>query len=123
MSKKIEDYMCTVEQSKRLKELSIAESSLFFWWTWFGDDLYTISTQELKINDHEAYPAFTSQELGELISELLQTDWSQSITLKTKIDDYYFYVEGALVFDTGAALEAQARAKFLIYLLEHKKQI
>jgi hypothetical protein len=68
--------------------------------------------------------AFTSQELGELISNLcdaLKEGWYQTMELKTKIDDYYFWVDGEIVFSIGSPSEAQVRAAFLIYKLEQKK--
>jgi hypothetical protein len=140
MAKKLNNYVCTLPQAKRLKELGVKDDSLFYWIPYtktivdeMDYDGNTISSHlengyEIGICESHAnqdcYPAFTSQELGAMISHLcdeLRVNWHQTMELKTKIDDYYFWVDGLIVLCSSCNSEAQARAAFLIHLLERKK--
>jgi hypothetical protein len=121
----IENYVCTLDQSKKLKELGIEKDSLH---SWVHEPrlLYVISNNYEKITDPRviSYPAFTSQELLELI--LMRIDSKKYAVCGDKIGEpaYYDYTEQYKYFiDTinPNKSEAQERAKFLIYLLEQQK--
>jgi hypothetical protein len=131
--KDIKQYTCTLKQAKRLKELGVEKNSLF---SYTISENFNDKSQNIGIcptHYAEMYPltlknlfsTFTSQELGELIDiwcDENRTSWHQRKTLKTKIDDYYFYLEDQIVFNCGAISESHARAQFLIDRLERKRR-
>lgn len=121
----IENYVCTLEQAKRLKELGIKQNSLFYYVpSMFHGGTFIIEYFSIKTEDK--YAAFTSQELGELIEDIrhgvsheiifadifrfFQLDYISTTDRQTEI-----------LFEIKSENEAQARAEFLIYLLEGKK--
>jgi len=138
----IEDQVCTLEQSKRLKELGSKQHSLFAYWiknhnklsrlkiAEYTDNIfYSIHAEEG--NDFNAIMgrvdefacAYTVAELGEMLK-----DWNNSHQHNDNLMPRY-YNDGILdwwhcdEFQTNLATthtEAQARAAMLIYLLENK---
>src|SRR5689334_3228066 len=68
---KLEDQCCSLELSKKLKELNIKQDSVFVW-EYFNDNCYgikyrpyaVVTTIENKLN---LYSAFTVAELGEIL--------------------------------------------------------
>lgn len=148
--KEFKDYVCTLEQAKKLQELGISQQSLFYYvknedydrlseddiyhvHVKFEDDGFCLIEGEdwmHEIHNWEHYAAFTSQELGEIVNKMLVT-WSQD---NGKFVKYQFYFEPAIndmnyhyIYNdfnnekesNYIMPEAQARAEFLIYLLEN----
>lgn len=77
---KLEDQVCSLELSKRLKELGVQQNSLFYWY-YTGYDLHEHFLQIGKNYDGDAsprYSAFTVPELLELLPSFIN-DWILSI--------------------------------------------
>lgn len=93
----LENYACTLEQAKKLKELGVERESIFVWWKDAGCDEYDIRLSvysHIVLAGYDSLPAYTSQELYEIIQGVTRRD-----------------------FLLG---KAQELAEFLIYLLESK---
>lgn len=113
--KEIKDYVCTFPQAKRLKELGVEQESLFC--------IYT-NGEIILGKDPIALSAFTSQELAEIIKKYVSYDTCQSIGVCDNewlflehIENYEFIPYDH--FQINGENEAQARAEFLIHLLEN----
>lgn len=137
--KVIDDYVCTFEQSKKLCELGVAESSFYYY---ISPCKKNNNTATLICRKYDKliigvpfYSAFTSQELGELITENIEHVWQQFIFnyIGNKHIDLHAVVIDKemskinnrqqlewLCLKSLSFNEAQARAAFLIYLLENK---
>lgn len=112
---KLEDQVCSLELAKKLKELGVKQESLFWWDKGDGieDRLEFSPTQPLT----ELASAFTVAELGEMLPF--------GTTVRVCLDGRWEYTFCGIV---GKELqniwkeftEADARAKMLIYLYEHK---
>jgi hypothetical protein len=109
--RKLENYTCTLEQSKKLIELGIIDDeSLFVWYSTNRGESFKIGFRaqlsELINNKHNYnlfYSAFTSQELIEIM---------------VKFDDYMLENYFDNVFYGKNSYEAQDRAQFLINYLQ-----
>jgi hypothetical protein len=173
--KDIKDYVCTLEQAKRLAELNVNQDSLYYYALdetskafcvvdasqketikvdlVCSDDGTTVMSkitaklQKQKSNIN-TYSAFTSQEIEELISNITNTlHWSQGKNISHKVItpistrleksnpqliSFFSYVYSTEFKDLSDQVEykitskctneAQARAEFLIYLLENKEK-
>jgi hypothetical protein len=136
----LSDQVCSLELSKRLKELSVKQESYFYWcnfdlqWTLFhpktreGDmqgpsDLWLLNDLQ---NRELACSAFTVAELGEILRK-----FDIENTNHLEIDAYNTYDYFNIVLKPTRAIdfqsiyvkdykEADARARMLIYLLENK---
>jgi hypothetical protein len=132
MAKLIENYVCTLEQAKRLKELGVEQNGLFHW---VENKSSAFVTTPLSEPSDKTISAFTSQELGEMISiSFPELRVAQTLKKDTEYEDdekegYLFleehcsgmWLECAEIYTSYENTEAQARAEFLIYLLEQKK--
>lgn len=122
----LSDLVCTFEQAKRLKELGVDCIGHFHYHEWGADKIIMSAPRS---HAHQFY-AYTSAELGGLLDNQVW-DWRQynqgalisfhfmgNVGLNGNIKDDCFYTfEPSIKTET----EAQARAEFLIYLLENKK--
>lgn len=127
--KNIEDYVCTLAQAEKLKELGVEQDSLY-WWNGTGIGMVTLNNEKAdwseNILQYKSYSAFTSQELGEIIATT-GTGLCNDMVKKSSDEEFYFFdiydtYEHKILFVTNyAKTEAQARAEFLIYLLENKQ--
>ena len=122
---KLEQQVCSLELSKRLKELGVKQESLW-WWVINNkkNNLAEVWQQPCRdIFDYTNYSAFTCAELG----EMLPIDSCYSIKKDLDEDENglwecrYTYVTK----DSGpkavlANTEANARASMIVYLLENK---
>lgn len=139
---KLEQQVCSLELSKRLKELGVKHESLFLYvempWILEGESGKILETRTfLKINaihfvDFNSildnWNAFTVAELGEMLpASLAPASGSQAerpiLMQKTSENKYFTY--GQLPNGTTNPIfcgntEADARAKMLIYLIENK---
>lgn len=110
-----EKQVCSLELSKKLKELGVEQDSLFYW---RDNDGF----QESDECDYSIASAFTVAELGEMLPfEYISIKHSGDKS-PSKRDFYCCYLEGLGYSDESqsAYTEADARAKMLIYLVENK---
>lgn len=126
----LESQACTLEQAKRLEELGVCDSSLFFWALWSDDsdenewNLYYGDNREYGYLDKvKEYNAYTSAELGEMITKLYPC-WSY--TRRGDLNLYVIYKNikfppcSLIRKEYYGVPDTHARAEFLIYLLENK---
>lgn len=117
----IPDQICSLELSKRLKELGVKQESLFYRFQGQGYQYifckeYEQYSPHVNLDIKDGFSAFTVAELGTLLPA-----WFDSA--KRKDDDYicrYFEKEQDKSYCSFSEKEADARAKLLIYLLENK---
>lgn len=127
---KLEDQVCSLELSKRLKELRINKDSLFVWISIIKTGFNFIKLRESFEPDGEdigaySYPAFTVAELGELLFEKANEniektgyfDFTTEMVYRT-MGDFYRLTNNFFENIIDASKEADARAILLIYLLE-----
>lgn len=118
---KLEDQVCNLELSKRLKELGVKQECFFQWVRTHDKGVYPWKLDYIPANNiipaYEWCAAFTVTELG----EILKNDCSIFPKWEPREDKWRwaFYPPDpkpsiVVVEDT----EADARAKMLIYLLE-----
>lgn len=142
---KIEDQVCSLELSKRLKELGVKQESLIHWlniqhcvhakvkdngWEVETDNNGNVIIDKIdyrielgnrfayNIDKDNFWCAFTVAELGELLKNP-----TPNIILTYKINDLYKCATGCedtILVEFEEENEADARAKMLIYLLENK---
>lgn len=105
---RIKHQLCSLELSKRLKELGVKQESYFCWWQ--ADNL-------------ENYSAFTASELGEILPKGTvltngnKTFWEICINIPIAENRLHF---NKFVSDKIKTVnEADARATMIIYLLEN----
>lgn len=128
---KLEDQCVSLELAKRLKELGAKQSSIFVW-EYYDDQCHALkfipyAVVPNEINKFQLYSAFTVAELGEMIPASIHSlsgaeTEKPVIMQKTHEKEYFVYGQlqsGATYPILGADTEADARAKFLIYLLEN----
>lgn len=126
---KLENQVCSLELSKRLKELGVKQESLF-WYTCFKNGTADIHFQyDRKFIPPAHYSAFTVCELGEMLPYLIEYNnkkyWYHTGKVN-KNNEYYPEHEVNYTNDMTTialqrgATEADARAKLIIYLLENK---
>jgi hypothetical protein len=116
---KLQSQVCTLEQSKRLKELGIIQESYLY--HYFFDNVPRNLSGQWKLHheyhkNFEHYSAFTVAELGVMLSTTDNIHWSSRI-MTDKIS--YCHVE--LYNDAWGAYEneAKGRAELLIHLLNN----
>jgi hypothetical protein len=140
----IEKQLCTISQSRRLKELGVLQESQcchyqeqtprnpnLHEYGWPQENMpWHISTtgKRSRISGNSVlyeYSAFSVAELGQLLPDLLSTDRQYELVC-VKEDDCWLvmYVAGNDLCDVlhkkAAKNEADAKATMLIYLLENK---
>lgn len=118
----LENQVCSLELSKRLKELGVKQESLFAW-QYFSDkegwNIGNVGLVPYKWIGNKSFSAFTVAELGEMLPHWIGTP----LNLPFKANYYpenkagWFGQVNAQGF--FADTEANARAKMLIYLLEN----
>lgn len=68
---KLEQQVCSLELSKRLKELGVKQNSHFSWEELFGKPEYRL---DVTIHGEHRVSAFTVAELGEMLPEDIHTN-------------------------------------------------
>lgn len=124
---KLEDQVCSLELAKRLKELSVKQTSLCFW-NKYADEFELYSWGNVSAGTFlESYSAFTVAELGEMLPRLIETKNSEFPFYYNRSSREHSYYKSYYITDAGryfhneiAEKEADARAKMLIHLLENK---
>lgn len=118
---KLEHQVCSLELSKRLKELGFQQKSIFVWEVFndnvFGVKFYPNAVVSDGWNHYKLYSAFTVAELGEMLPANAYSmyginDWTACYDGIKELGEEYF--------ELSADTEANARAKMLSYLLENK---
>lgn len=141
----LENQVCSLELSKRLKELGVLQNSLFWWLKRkdypkahlvFGmpnfsykDDFnnLTYSSPIWEITGWEFYSAFTVAELGEILFQKNAEHLEEMGFLDIQTEkiyrstgDFYRITNDQTDHIIDELIEADARAKMLIYILENK---
>jgi hypothetical protein len=126
--KEIEKYVCTLQQAKRLAELGVEQNSLFYWNCCV--EPASVLPDIVFEKNKPIYSAFTSQELGEL-NEITKGWFNQLRVIDTSNKHLGFsfnhFVHENNISRTVTSVnsfftsEAQARAEFLIHLLDNKE--
>ncbi len=120
---KLKNQVCSLELSKKLKELGVEQESLFYWVENYPG-VWNIRYEREKVY-HTFVSAFTVAELGERLPFGVM-----SIHIDTRFNKDYAELKGGDWFCRNetrgkrkyiyAKTEADARAKMLIYLIENK---
>lgn len=147
---KLENQVCWLKYSQRLKELGVKQESLFYWinhddpYIWYNSSNYPIYVEKYY------YSAFTVAELGEMLPKYVNISTNDKENLE--FCNFRFVTGRHTIFEDGKPVEvwslnyicdttnefrnwlfdklltkpiwdhneANARAKMLIYLLENK---
>lgn len=133
---KLENQVCSLKLAKKLKELGVKQDSLFYWVIYSGSYLgsheYVIRSSEdiekYKYLIIEKYSAYTVAELGEMLpAEIIIENIDYGLimikglhNIKYILTYYNDKYKKGLMRAIGSEMEADARAKMLIYLLENK---
>jgi hypothetical protein len=116
---KLENQVCSLELSKKLKELGVKQESLF-WWFCDGSQAHRIiyGNTDVPMTKYTLHSAFTVAELGELLPLFVDTSKNDKGEYYTEtIASVLGWKDDQVFFEKT---EAGARAKMLIYLLENK---
>lgn len=133
------DQVCSLELAKRLKELGVVQDSIFSWMRKSDGRMFVSSAYgcdcwlELGYESENAYSAFTSSEIGEMLPDCIDgvilfnnkhttlIDLNGHFIKSSKKDnEYKIYIDGLTkVTIFFSKKEADARAKMLIYLIEN----
>lgn len=106
---KIEDQVCTFEQSKRLKELGIQQKGVLS----HEINYHTRKNVGVVFSDRKStLSAWTVAELGRMI------DWNATIFIYSENTGYSFFTNDE-DGDMSGHNEAQLRTQMLIYQLEN----
>lgn len=126
---KIEEQVTSLELSKKLKELRVKQESLFYWKTYETDQFATAThpkiinfKEEPGFSENSLYSAFTVAELGKLLPDAVETNntnWTLT-TEKAFAGSWTIRYGWDVTISGKADTEADARAKMLIYLIEHE---
>lgn len=117
----LEDQVCNLELSKRLRELGVKQESLFYWTETISDDwqvLYQSYVTERAGQSIEWYSAFTSAELGKMLPVRVISGRRKAYFMSKPL--YFCNFDGRPKHQESAETEADARAKMLVYLIENK---
>lgn len=122
---KLEDQLCNLELSKKLKELGIKQESLFFWEV-LDENAYGIRFEvkflPFSCPGIEKYSAFTASELLEMLPRNLMGNTLSVIPSEKHFCCRYDFM--AMHYSCLDKLPdknlANACAKMLIYLIENK---
>lgn len=130
---KIEDQVCSVEPSIKLKELGVKHESYFYWVCIPGGTYRKIVPWEYQFKNPNCkyMAAYSIAELGEMLPRDTASEkicdgefvcrMSMSEDGDTFWDEKHMQSGEDLVYKNfHAETEADARAKMLIYLLENK---
>lgn len=130
---RLEEQVCSLELSKRLKELGVRQESAFIWYhpkridgsINRGDYLLDKSSYP-KLDEQDRLSAFSVAELGEMLPKAIinsRSEWFLRVNCDLTGFNYVYFrdynTEDLLCEkDIEADTEANARAKMLIHLIE-----
>lgn len=117
---RLENQVCSLDLSKRLRELGVKQESLFY----FSEGTiqrFGMIAERFEDLDKDDVSAFTVAELGEMLPHIIHTPSSdgyreQLVTTYKRKSDYL--ASAGLFYEVLADTEANARAKMLIHLIE-----
>ncbi len=119
---KLENQVCSLESSRRLKELGVPQKSL---WSWVSglcgtkdEDKFELKTC-FCVDDIWIFSAYTCAELGEILIRGMYYKWETCRDHGNFLIRYGNWEKNPNEL-FGGKTEAEARAKMLIYLLEQK---
>lgn len=125
----LKNEICSLELSKRLKELGVKQDSLFYR---FGDEMfqyiyckyYEQYSPHVNLDIRSGFSAFTVAELGEMLPTMIPGNDKDTYIQYFKAEKWVccFLTADPFILNriTESETEANARAKMLIYLLENK---
>lgn len=134
----LEQQVCSLELAKKLKELGVKQESLFYWLD--DRDCTEFECEDCKYktsilnnisgleNDNSLYSAFTVAELGEMLPDKIKDEDNETCWFYHdknnnchRISYVHACEEACSPFlEVKGEIEANARAKMLIYLIENK---
>lgn len=125
---KLENQVCSLELSKRLKELGVKQESYFHWYISYRSNYaFILESKEVNCivdsNDtYSVYKAFTIAELGEMLPPYIEKD-GKTYWCHFNIKHIQYMTRDSNCDDLGPVMradnEADVRAMMLIYLLEN----
>lgn len=125
----LKDQVCSLDLSKRLKELGVKPDSLFYWLRMAHKNHYSISYLAKSFKDKDSLvkeicSAFTVAELGKILPKGIpnkKIKWKE-VFLRcepaNKLGNWLISYGNDILVEENT--EANARAKMLIYLIENK---
>lgn len=124
---KLEDQVCSLELSKKLKELGLNQDTYWYWGNLATQDDFQLLPHHAGIGiSTKTFAAFTVAELGEMLPSVI-TDKNEGFVLdqaksRQIVGGYalLYRNHGNILHSIVADTEANARAKMLCYLLENK---
>ena len=119
----LENQVTSLEPSMRLKELGVEQDSLWYWGErTYSDGKDIVSKSRLRSSAwNEICSAFTVAELGEMLPARIKTDYgSWNYLLIVKLENTKEWLIGYYHDEIKGNTLANACAKMLIYLIEHK---
>lgn len=128
---KVEEQVCSLELSKRLKELGVKQESLWWWVQRWGRTCFTVKekewtlTERNTINGRPCFPAFSIAELGKMLPHKIEGGLGEYLlTCGINSDgrwcvEYVDYNRNDSNYSKVDTSEANARAKMLIELIEN----
>lgn len=111
----IEKQVTSLEISKKLKGLGVEQESLWYWWK--AGHIFVEEGRYAGRQWEKLASAFTVAELGELLPRFHTSISKNMYSGETYLCE--FWNDGVRRHYTWAAIEADTRAKMLIYLLEN----
>jgi len=123
----LEKQVCSRESAQRLKELGVKQETYFYWATCDNKNYFVYRKETYPINAHYPEPilicsAFTVAELGEMLPNIILG--CHFTTFQCSRNGWWIeYDDGKgnkLPFSFWDKIEADCRAKMLIYILENK---
>lgn len=119
----LEKQVTSLELSMRLKELGVEQDSLWYWGErTFANGMDIIDKEKANSSAWiKICSAFTVAELGEMLPARIKTDYgSWNYLLIAKLKNPKEWLIGYYHDEIRGDTEANARAKMLIWLIEHK---
>ncbi|MBI3434426.1 MAG: hypothetical protein HY056_05020 [Proteobacteria bacterium] len=116
----LEKQVCSLELAKRLKEVCVKQESAFSWTRELNATEFTVCSQHRNEYVSDRVSAFTVVELGEYLMKCRDA-MRNGPGFRLFLDLNRFVVCGCDgEIDYSGEVEADARAKMLVYLLENK---
>ena len=120
----LEKQVTSLELSKQLKDTGVKQDSVYYWtWAeWNEKTEWVLIPRDRAIKlKKEKYSAFTVAELGEMLPARIKTDYgSWNYLLIVKLENTKEWLIGYYHDEIKGNTLANACAKMLIYLIEHK---
>ena len=127
----LKNQVCSLELSKKLKELGCKQESLWYWVEYYGKLDIPIGTPILSLkkdisevvyseSEDVIASAYTAVELGEMLADMVLSEKGMSAYSNKRMWQCGYIGKGGDTHWEMDDIEANARAKMRIYLLENK---